>query len=520
MVKITVNGQTVEVPEGTSVLKAAEASGVQIPAMCYAEGYPHFTSCMLCVVKECSRGNLIPSCSARVSEGLEIETDSDDVINARKGALDLLLSDHIGDCEGPCRMTCPAHMDIPLMIRQIGEGKFREALITVKKHIALPAVLGRICSAPCEAGCRRKQADTGVSICLLKRFVADEDLNSYSPYIPECAPDTGKRAAVVGAGPAGLNAAYYLRTLGVGCTVFTRTDRVGGTLLSEPGEDILPHCTVEAEAGIISRMGAEFRFGSELGRNLALADLQKEFDAVIIAVGRIEPESFSAAGLKLNAKGIEADPDSYAASLENVFAAGSCVRPVKLAVKAGAEGRGAAFAVYTALSGDLHPEGRIRFNSRIGKLREDEIPVFMEEAEDISRVEPAGDGFTADEAKEETIRCFRCDCRKKVSCLLREYADEYTADQGRYKPAERKLFRQVRQHADVVYEPGKCIKCGRCIRVTEAEKEELGLAFIGRGFDVEVSVPFNEPLEKALKRTALKVIEACPTGALSSYKGE
>ena len=103
---------------------------------------------------------------------------------SRKEALELLLSDHVGDCEAPCVPSCPANMNIPLMNRLIAEGKFDESLKVVKETIALPLILGYICPAPCEKACRRGQIDDPVSICILKKYVAAEDLREDS-YLPE-----------------------------------------------------------------------------------------------------------------------------------------------------------------------------------------------------------------------------------------------------------------------------------------------------------------------------------------------
>ena len=112
---------------------------------------------------------------------------------ARKTALELLLSEHVGDCEAPCQITCPAHMDIPLMNRLLARGKFAEALQVVKKDIALPSVLGRICPAPCEGACRRRSVDEAVSICLLKRFAGDEDLEVRIPGSLRNSPPAGRK---------------------------------------------------------------------------------------------------------------------------------------------------------------------------------------------------------------------------------------------------------------------------------------------------------------------------------------
>ena len=100
-------------------------------------------------------------------------------------------------------------------------------------------------------------------------------------------------------------------------------------------------------------------------------------------------------------------------------------------------------------------------------------------------------------------------------CKLRMYSDEYGADQKRFKSDERLLFTKMDQHERVIYEPSKCIKCGICVRITEKYKDEFGLTFIGRGFEVVVGVPFGESTAEGLKTAALEVADACPTGALS-----
>jgi hypothetical protein len=217
MITLKINNKQIQVENGTSVMKAAQQMGIDVPNMCWHDELEHFTSCMLCLVKDKKNGKLFPSCSVKASEGLEVITDDSEIKEARQTALELLLSEHVGDCEAPCQIACPAHMNIPLMNRLIAAGKFDESLAVVKRDIALPAVLGRICPAPCEGACHRKTVDEAVSICLLKRFVGDEGAE------PEIIPakKTGKKVAVIGAGPAGLAAAYYLQLKGVE-VLFTR----------------------------------------------------------------------------------------------------------------------------------------------------------------------------------------------------------------------------------------------------------------------------------------------------------
>ena len=228
IIQLTIDNREVEVAEGATILDAARRLNIEIPTLCYLEGYPANTSCMACVVKVSDRASLVPACGTKAEEGMRVESETPEVHEARKAALELLLSDHAGDCIGPCHAICPAKMDIPRMIRQIAAHNLREAIQTVKVDIPLPAVLGRICPAPCEKGCRRGAYDDSVSICLLKRYVADVDLASDSPYLPNCEPEKNKPVAIIGAGPAGLSAAYYLRQRGYPCTVFDDHEKPGG----------------------------------------------------------------------------------------------------------------------------------------------------------------------------------------------------------------------------------------------------------------------------------------------------
>ena len=151
------------------------------------------------------------------------------------------------------------------MLRQIAGQQLREAIVTVKDAIPLPAILGRICPKPCEKGCRRQSAHGAVAVCQLKRFVADADLNSPSPYLPQRAAPTGKRVAIIGAGPTGLTAAYYLLRLGHAVTLLDDQPRPGGRLWNETSPEELPRNVLEAETELILRMGLDYRPGTARG---------------------------------------------------------------------------------------------------------------------------------------------------------------------------------------------------------------------------------------------------------------
>jgi len=148
MLKITIDNQTTEVEPGTTVFQAAALLGIEIPAMCYLEGHSCHPSCMVCMVKDADRGNFFTSCAMPVADGMNIIATSDEVSDIRREALELLLSDHVGDCEAPCTLTCPAGMDIPLMNRLIANGEFEKSLEIVREEIALPLNLDYFCHAP------------------------------------------------------------------------------------------------------------------------------------------------------------------------------------------------------------------------------------------------------------------------------------------------------------------------------------------------------------------------------------
>ncbi len=448
---------------------------------------------------------------------MQIETDNERVREFRKDTLDLLLSEHVGDCQAPCQRICPAFMDIPLMIRQIQKEDWAGAIKTVKAEIALPAVLGRICPAPCENGCNRKQHDEPVSICLLKRIVADIDLASDSPYKPSCAPASGKKIAIIGAGPAGLSAAYYLAQFGHQTTIFDKNEFPGGNLYYSISDEVLPKHVLNQEIEHIRALGVDFQMNKTFGADFSLADVQRDFDAVVLTTGDIDSELYQNTHLEHTARGLKIDRKTLATNLDGVFAGGSLVSSSHMAVRSVGHGKTIAHSVDQFLKGDTITGRPTRFNSVMGRLLDGENSQFLKDASESNRLNPgdAKSGFSEQEAVQEALRCFHCDCRKQESCKLRLYSDFYDASQSRFKIGTRNSFERQVQHDLVVFEPGKCIKCGLCVEIAAQAKEEFGLTFIHRGFDVKISIPFNEALDRGLAKVAKDCAEACPTAAIS-----
>ena len=210
-IKVIINGKELIGQAGETILEIAERGGIDIPNLCHNASVRHYGACGLCVVEAEKIPKLLRSCSTLASDGMVINTETPRVVQARKIALELLMSDHDGDCRGPCSLNCPAGTDCQGYVKKIAEGDYKAAVEIVKEKVPLPASIGRVCPHPCETACRRKMVEEPISIAFLKSFAADKDLASGAPYVPAVAAETGKRVAVIGGGPAGLTAAYYLR---------------------------------------------------------------------------------------------------------------------------------------------------------------------------------------------------------------------------------------------------------------------------------------------------------------------
>ncbi|MFH1159746.1 MAG: 2Fe-2S iron-sulfur cluster-binding protein, partial [bacterium] len=339
--RITIDYIPIEVQEGMTVMQAAGSAGIRIPALCYLPGHTNHPSCMVCMVKDLASGKMIPSCAVLAEDGMNLSAHGEEVMEARKEALELLLSDHVGDCEAPCRLSCPAFMNIPLMNRLIAAGRIEEALQVVRQEIALPLVLGTICPAPCENACRRKKVDEPVSICLLNRFTA-QDENNRNSGLHTGALQTGKRVTVIGTGPAGLSAAFYLLRMGHACVMFDKQKLPGGALRSAIPDDLLPKKMLDADIECIRKMGGEFILNTHVTRQFWTEKILPEYDAVILATGFREEHPIDGFGLKPLANGSYINKQTFASCTPGIFGCGSIVYKQLLSVRSGAQGKRAA----------------------------------------------------------------------------------------------------------------------------------------------------------------------------------
>ena len=285
IVTITLNDKEVQASAGATILAVAKANGIHIPTFCHDDRLKPYASCFLCVVEVEKARGLLPACSTQVMPGMVIRTDSEKVRKARTMALELMLSDHVGDCVAPCEATCPAHIDIQGYIAHIANGNPEAAVRLIKKSNPLPVVCGRICPHPCESQCRRGLVDEPVSINPLKRFAAEYELQN-GAFLPETAPDTGKRVAIVGGGPAGLSAAYYLRQMGHAVVLFEVLPELGGMVRYGIPRFRLPWDLLDNEIQAILDLGVDVQTGKKLGEDFTIASLKEDgFDAVLLAIG-------------------------------------------------------------------------------------------------------------------------------------------------------------------------------------------------------------------------------------------
>ena len=299
-IKITINGKVCTGQSGETILQIAERNGIFIPTLCHLATVKHYGACGVCVVEGEKLPKLMRACSTLAADGWVINTESKRVVQARKVALELLMSDHDGDCKGPCHLGCPAHTDVQAYVKQIALGNDKEAVKIIKDKIALPASIGRVCPHPCENDCRRGLVEQPLSIAYLKAFAADNDMKSDDPFKPEVASATGKKVAIVGGGPAGLSAAYRLAVKGHAVTVLDMMPEMGGMLRYGIPEYRLPKAVLAAEVASIAALGVEMKNNVKVGTDVTLESLRAEFDAVLVAVGAWKSTSIGCEGDKLD----------------------------------------------------------------------------------------------------------------------------------------------------------------------------------------------------------------------------
>lgn len=194
-----------------------------------------------------------------------------------------VLEGCMGDAPSYCKATCPLHVDAKGYIELISEGRYKESLSLIRETTPFPAILGRICAHPCEDNCKRQDVETALSVKNLKRFASTFD--NENDWDLETETDTGKKAAIIGSGPAGAIAAYDLRKKGHQVTIFEALPVVGGMLRVGIPEYRLPAYIIEQEYSILKKLGVEIKLNTRVGDDISFQELEENYDAVFIAIG-------------------------------------------------------------------------------------------------------------------------------------------------------------------------------------------------------------------------------------------
>lgn len=174
MLNLKIDNIDIVADEGTTILEAAKSAGIVIPTLCNVDGLPHYSSCMVCMVKDNKSNGFIPSCSALVQPGMNIDASGSEIIGIRKKAVELLLSEHRAECEAPCRVVCPAGYNIPLLNRLLAAGNIEAAMELSLSELTSDEIACVQCAGYCENACRRKKIDLPVSIRNLQIFISNK----------------------------------------------------------------------------------------------------------------------------------------------------------------------------------------------------------------------------------------------------------------------------------------------------------------------------------------------------------
>ena len=283
--RLNIDGKEVVGVQGQTILEVARENDIFIPTLCYDERTKIYGSCGLCVVEIEGMPKMVKACATEISPNMIIKTNTKRVIESRKTNLELLLSNHVGDCRPPCVLACPAGTDCQGYVGLIANGEYETAIELIKDKIPLPAAIGRVCPHPCEEKCRRQLIEEPVSIAWLKRFAADKDLESENPFIPEIADETGKSVAIIGGGPMGLSAAYFLRQMGHNVTIIEAMPKLGGMLRYGIPEYRLPKSVLDEEISLIESMDVKMIPNTKVGVDIPFETIKNDYDAVLLGIG-------------------------------------------------------------------------------------------------------------------------------------------------------------------------------------------------------------------------------------------
>ncbi len=461
MVNLIIDNKKIQIAAGTPLIEAARENGIDIPSLCYKKGLPHYSSCMVCMVKDNRTNKYIPSCSAAVEDGMDITASGDDIEALRREAIELLLAEHRAECEAPCKLVCPLGLDIPQMNRLIADNDMRSASELIYDSLVMPEITCSICPGYCEKACRRKMTDSNISIKALIKYVS----LTYAPDKPAGKKQT-KKIAVYGK---------------------------------------------NTEAGMITRVLENKGYTVDPSGNIE--NIRPEFDAsVITEPGLNISEKINASDKYLFREGDIAGMNGMYVFYTSEDGDDKEKQDVR---KLGRAKRKALAIAAFLETGEIITDNK-RFNSTLGKIDETEKKEWLKECREGLQRWDNPDNRT--KAAEEASNCLHCDCRAKDDCRLRELAEETGAANPRLKLVSHPVEKKINKSNKLVFENAKCIKCGLCIRISADLTSDTSLCFKGRGSMTIVSEPLTVTFDEILKNGIDDVVNICPTGALKKME--
>src|SRR2546428_2399776 len=284
---IWIDGKEVPAIPGRASLGAAQRAGFEVPTLCDDEKLAPAAACRMCLVEIEGFHRPMPSCHLPVEPGMRITQASDSLFKLRRQNLEYILSDHNAYCMPPCQISCPTHIDIPGYLELMAKGQHVEAARLVKEVLPFPYMLGLVCPKPCQEVCRRGLVEEEIAICQCHGFTGEliMEMDKAPTPFPQ-AKATGKKVAVVGAGPAGMTCAYYVALNGHQVTVFDRLPKQGGMARYGIPEYRLPKVKLDRELDSVWELGAEFKGGLELGKDFTIDELFAQgYHAVFLGIG-------------------------------------------------------------------------------------------------------------------------------------------------------------------------------------------------------------------------------------------
>ncbi|WP_299797418.1 formate dehydrogenase subunit alpha [uncultured Shewanella sp.] len=312
MKTVKIDGTLLSARPEQLLIDIAREAGITIPSLCerpltdkQSKTNEEKSHCNLCVVEihtqdtgsethssnatvracETTLGELCSKATTNTDTPIEVITQSAYLSQMRQASLTEILSDHFADCEAPCQQACPAGVDVQSYLFHISQGNHKEAVKVIKQTLPLPLSIGRVCPAFCETECRRGLIDEPIAIRQLKRHAADLDIADSDSYVPPKLPATGKRVAIIGSGPAGITAGYYLSNSGHDVTIYESMPKAGGWLRYGIPEYRLPKAILDKEIDLLCRNGLNIETNVRLGKQIHLKQLVEDFDAICLAIG-------------------------------------------------------------------------------------------------------------------------------------------------------------------------------------------------------------------------------------------